>query len=81
MSKDGRITLVKSTPSSLPIYLMSILSMPTGVANKIEKQRTDFFGGGLCHAPNPNRSKALEKRTIKRTCHFELIVFHRGPRL
>ena len=44
MSKDGRVTLVKSTPSSLPIYLMSILSMPTGVANKIEKQRTDFLG-------------------------------------
>jgi len=37
LSKDGRLTLLKSMPSSLPTYFLSLFTTPTHVANKIEK--------------------------------------------
>ncbi|KAL6312823.1 hypothetical protein AAG906_024678 [Vitis piasezkii] len=37
ISKGGRITLIRSTLSNLPIYFMSILQMPRGVKLRLEK--------------------------------------------
>jgi len=37
LSKGGMITLIKSTLSNLPIYLMSLFPLLAGVANHIEK--------------------------------------------
>ena len=37
LSKRGRLTLLKSTLSGLPTYFLSLFTIPTHVANKIEK--------------------------------------------
>lgn len=47
LSKGGRLTLLKSMLSSLPTYILSLFTIPTHVANKIEKLQRDFFVGGF----------------------------------
>ena len=37
LSKGGRLTLLKSMLFSLPIYFLSLFTIPTHMANKIEK--------------------------------------------
>ena len=43
ISKGGRLTLIRSTLSNLPIYLMSLLRMPRGVSSRLEKIQRDFL--------------------------------------
>ena len=45
LSKGGRLTLLKSTLSSLPTYYLSLFTIPTLVANKIERLQRDFLWG------------------------------------
>ena len=47
LSKGGRLMLLKSTLSSLLTYYLSLFTIPTHVANKIERLQRDFFVGGL----------------------------------
>jgi hypothetical protein len=47
LSKGGRITLIKSTLSNLPTYLLSLFLIPVSVANRIEKLYRDFLWGGI----------------------------------
>ena len=45
-SKSGRLTLLKSTLFSIPTYFfLSLFTVPTHVANKIEKLQRNFFVG------------------------------------
>ena len=37
LSKGGRLTLIKSTISSLPAYFQSLFPLPVSVTNKLEK--------------------------------------------
>ena len=47
ISKGGRITLIKSTLASLPLYQMSFVRMSVAVAKRLEKlQRCFLWGGG-----------------------------------
>ncbi|CAL5397362.1 unnamed protein product [Camellia sinensis] len=46
LSFAGRLTLIKSTLSSLPVYFLSLLKMPEGVARDIEKIEANFLWGG-----------------------------------
>ena len=46
-SKGCRLTLLKSALSSLPTYYLSHFTIPTHVANKIEKMHKDFLWGGM----------------------------------
>ena len=46
LSKGGRITLIKSTLASIPIYQMSIFRMPKSVGKRLEKLQRDFLWGG-----------------------------------
>nr|GEZ45446.1 RNA-directed DNA polymerase, eukaryota [Tanacetum cinerariifolium] len=41
----GRLTLIKSVLSSMPLYHMSIYKVPIGVLNKLEALRRNFFNG------------------------------------
>ena len=45
LSKGGRLMLLKSTLSSLPTYYLSLFTIPTHVANKIERLQRDFLWG------------------------------------
>ena len=45
LSKGGRLMLLKSTLSSLPTYFLSLFTIPTHVANKIERLQRDFLWG------------------------------------
>ncbi|RVW73236.1 LINE-1 reverse transcriptase-like [Vitis vinifera] len=48
ISKGGRITLIRSTLVSMPIYYMSMLSMPRKVRLRLERIQRDFlWRGGL----------------------------------
>lgn len=46
LSKGGKLTLIKSTLSSLPTYFISILPLPIGVHLKMEKLMRDFLWRG-----------------------------------
>ena len=46
ISKGGRITLIRSTLSSMLIYLMSLLRIPRVVSLRLEKIQRDFLWGG-----------------------------------
>ena len=46
LSKGGKITLIKSTLSSLPTYFLSLFPISAGVANQLEKLQRDFLGVG-----------------------------------
>ena len=41
LSKGERVILLKSTLSSLPTYFLSLFSMSTSVANRLEKIQRD----------------------------------------
>jgi hypothetical protein len=45
LSKGGRVTLIKSTLSNLPTYMMSLYPIPALVAKRIEKIQRDFLWG------------------------------------
>ena len=53
LSKGGRLTLIKNTLSSLPIYFMSLFVIPQKMCTRLEKIQRDFLWGG----------GALEKKT------------------
>ncbi|XP_028084312.1 uncharacterized protein LOC114285459 [Camellia sinensis] len=42
----GRLTLIKSALSSLPVYYLSLFKMPEGMAHEIEKIEVTFLLGG-----------------------------------
>ena len=46
ISKWGRLTLIRSTLSSMPIYYMSLFYMPRGVSLRLERIQRDFLWGG-----------------------------------
>ena len=49
LSKGGRLTLLKSTLSSLSTYYLSLFTIPTHADNKIERLRRDFLWGTPRH--------------------------------
>ena len=46
LSFAGRLTLIKSVLSSLPIYYISLFKIPAGVAKEIERLQSTFLWGG-----------------------------------
>jgi len=47
LSKDGKVTLIKSTLTNLPMYFMYLFPIPASMAKHIEKLQRDFLWGGL----------------------------------
>ena len=45
LSKGGRLTLLKSTLSSLPTYYLSLFTIPVAVADKLEHIQRNFLWG------------------------------------
>ena len=46
ISKGERLTLIRSTLSSLPVYFMSLFFLPKKVRLRLEKIQRDFLWGG-----------------------------------
>ncbi|RVW71359.1 putative ribonuclease H protein [Vitis vinifera] len=46
ISKGGRMTLIRSTLFSMPIYCMSLFQMPRSVSLRLERIQRDFLWGG-----------------------------------
>ena len=46
ISKGGRLTLIRSTLSSMPIYFMSLFCLLRKVRLRLEKIQRDFLWGG-----------------------------------
>ena len=46
ISKGGRIILIKTTMTIMPLYQMSLFRMPKTVARRLEKLQRDFLWGG-----------------------------------
>ena len=47
LSKGGRLTLLKSTLSSLPTYFLSLFTIPKAVAARIESIQRNFLWGSF----------------------------------
>ena len=47
LSKGGKVTLIKSTLSSLPKYFLSLMPLPGKVANHMEKLQRGFLWSGI----------------------------------
>ena len=47
LSKGGRLTLIKSTLSNLPIYFMSLFVIPRKVRIRLEKIQREFLWGDV----------------------------------
>ena len=43
LSRGGRLTLIRSVLSLLPIYYLSLFKMPQGITDEIEKLMRDFL--------------------------------------
>ncbi|KAL7177287.1 hypothetical protein ACSBR2_030606 [Camellia fascicularis] len=50
LSFAGRVTLIKSVLSALPIYYMSLFKMPEGVAKEIDRIESSFLWGDSEHS-------------------------------
>jgi len=51
LSKDGRVTLIKSTLSNLPTYILSLFPILGSVAKCIEKLHRDLLWGSVQISP------------------------------
>ena len=47
LSKEGKVTLIKSSLSFLPTYFLSLLPLPGKVAKHMEKLQRDFLWNGI----------------------------------
>ncbi|RVX04483.1 putative ribonuclease H protein [Vitis vinifera] len=57
ISKGGRITLIRSTLSNLPIYFMSIFQLPRAIRMRLEKIQRDFLWGGGALEQKPHLAR------------------------
>ena len=68
ISKRGRLTLIRSTLSSMPIYFVSPFYLPRKVRLRLEKIQKDFLWGGEAIVKRPHLVKwnlvCLKKKVV-----------------
>jgi hypothetical protein len=47
LSKGGKLTLLKSTLSNLPMYFLSLFNLPAGVADQLDRIQRNFLWSGM----------------------------------
>jgi len=52
LSAGGRLTLINSVLSSLPMYMMSFFEIPKGVRKKLDYFRSLFLGSAMSRSEN-----------------------------
>ena len=78
ISKGGRLTLIQSTLSSLPIYCLSLFRMPVSICSRLEKIQREFLwsGGSLAkktHLVNWKTVCTEKKKEGLGLCRFSIL--------
>ena len=66
ISKGGRITLIRSTLSSFPIYYLSLFRMPQKICTRLERIQRQFLWGGGSLEKKPHLVKWVTVCTEKK---------------
>jgi hypothetical protein len=78
LSKGGRLTLIKSTLSNLPMYYMSLLSIFVSVTARFDRLQRDVLWGGIGDAVKMVGRCALELEALWRSVIEVKYVSMRG---
>ena len=77
ISKGGRVTLIRSTLSSLPIYYLSLFRMPQKICTRRERIQRQFLWGGGSLEKKPHLVKWTTVCTEKKNGGIGLRNFFR----
>ena len=75
ISKGGRITLIRKTLSSIPIYYLSLFCMPQKVCARLERIQRQILCGGGSLEKNPQLVKWVTVCTEKKKWRLGLRSF------
>ena len=67
LSKGARLTLIKSTISSLPVYFLSLFPLPASVNRRMEKLQREFLWGGMGDA---HKFPLVNWKTVCHPIHY-----------
>ena len=81
ISKGGRLTLIRSMLSSLPIYFLSLFRMPILVGSRLEKIQREFLWGGGSLEKIPHLVKWITVCTEKKKGGLGLCRFSNNKAL
>ncbi|RVW54967.1 Transposon TX1 uncharacterized 149 kDa protein [Vitis vinifera] len=74
ISKGGRLTLIRSTLASMPIYLMSLMRIPRVVRLRLEKIQRDFLWGGGALEKRPHLVNWDVRFAVERDSLWKLVI-------
>lgn len=67
LSKRGRYTLIKSTMANLPIYFLSLITIPVKVATRLEAIQCKFLWGD---SDEGRKYRLVKREDVKESINF-----------